>query len=110
MCGFGARAHAPGPYAPAAAPQGFPKEAAGIARISLSRGHRRETVLRAIQARLEDALRVLGSSSQEQTDAGSRTWTCGCIVTARLGNEALCDWQMCARHASLAPQMEIGGG
>jgi hypothetical protein len=64
--------------------------------------------LRAIQARLEDALRLLGLA--QNSDLTSRTWSCGCVVKMRAGNEALCDWQMCERHASLAPEVEIGGG
>ncbi len=65
--------------------------------------------MRVIQARVEDAHRVLGASSKEkQTEAAS--WRCGCTIAVRLGNEELCDWEMCELHSPLAPQVEIGGG
>jgi hypothetical protein len=64
--------------------------------------------LRTIQARTDDLTATLGPAENDLD--GVRHWACGCSAKVRLGNELLCDWQMCAEHESLAPKMEIGGG
>lgn len=63
--------------------------------------------LRTIQARTDDVIAELGGAERDRDRV--RRWSCGYLAKERLGNESLCDWQMCTRYESLAPKLEIGG-